>query len=751
MKAIYLLPLLFLSLTCSLHAQDSLLFKGEVTDYNELQLPYAQVFWLGTTTGASADEQGAFALPFPADTSTLPFKLVATYSGLRDTFEFDDLHAFWTFKMSATVTLGEVSVYDAQRGAYISQLQAIKTEVINRNELRKAACCDLAGCFETQSTVQPQTTNILTNAKELRILGLSGVYNQVLVDGLPTIQGLTYTYGISTIPGSMLDNIWVVKGSNSVLQGFENMVGQITVFPREGGTAESFTADLLVNSFGEKYLNAAVALNKEKWTNYLAVHTSQPGYKFDRDEDGFLDLPLLTRYSVYNKWRFRKENMKGFSTFIGMRFIDEQRVGGQKVFDPETDKGSTHAYGQVTQFKQAELFTKTGYRFDDNQKISLLASTVYHDQQSWFGLVRYQPRQFYHYANLQYELFYGKLKQHDLKAGISYRHLVIDEHISYSSSDTLARDYDGHYRKRERIPGLFMENIFNSADTKFTAITGMRADYHNTFGWTVTPRLLLKYKLFEQTDLRASIGTGWRTVNLFAENINLMTSNRNIRFDEALEPERSLNMGVNATQKWTLWSTEFLASLDFYHTRFQNQFFPDYDTDPNLAIISNFTQRSISNGLQMELSAAINKMADLRVAYNFLDVFRVNEGVKKLLPFNARHKFLAVASIHSKTPLWQFDMNLHWYGQQRLPDSDALPQEYQQPAFSKPFTTLSVQYTHSFKQFEIFAGCENIFDFRQLRPIVGYQNPFGAYFDTSFAWGPTRGREIYLGVRLRIK
>jgi len=66
---------------------------------------------------------------------------------------------------------------------------------------------DLAGCFETQSTVQPQTTNILTNAKELRILGLSGVYNQVLIDGMPLIQGLSCTYGISTMPGSFVENI----------------------------------------------------------------------------------------------------------------------------------------------------------------------------------------------------------------------------------------------------------------------------------------------------------------------------------------------------------------------------------------------------------------------------------------------------------------------------------------------------------------------------------------------------------------
>ncbi|MBK8643741.1 MAG: hypothetical protein IPN15_16505 [Saprospiraceae bacterium] len=72
-------------------------------------------------------------------------------------------------------------------------------------------------------------------------------------------------------------------------------------------------------------------MSKNNWSNYLAIHTSQPGNKFDRDKDGFLDLPLLTRYSAYNKLRYRKENEIGFSSFVGIRLIDEKRIGGQSA------------------------------------------------------------------------------------------------------------------------------------------------------------------------------------------------------------------------------------------------------------------------------------------------------------------------------------------------------------------------------------------------------------------------------------
>ncbi len=745
------IPLLFLffllTLTNRLHAQ---YFYGQVVDLQETPLPGALVVWSGTSLGARSDENGEFAIPLPTDTSQKPLQLAVIFSAARDTFLIDDLHSYWTVQISATVTLQEVTVRDEVSGAYISVLQPVKTEIINRAELRKAACCDLAGCFETQSTVQPTTTNILTNAKELRILGLSGVYNQLLVDGLPTIQGLTYTYGAGTIPGSMLENIWVVKGANSVLQGYEGMVGQITIFPREGSLAEPFTADVLVNSFGEKHLNTAFAVQKTKWTNYTALHTSQPGGKWDRDDDTFLDLPRLTRYSVYNKWRYRKENELGWSAFIGARLVHEQRVGGQKNFDPETDEGTTLAYGQTLRFRQPELFTKTGFRFDANRKISLLASYVAQEQHAWFGLTQYDARQRHAYANLQYELFWGKDKTQELKTGLSYRHFVLDEQIGFAAADTLGRSFAGNYRREENIPGFFAENTFHLKDPRWIWIAGLRADRHNAFGWHVTPRTMLRFNPTPDLDLRASIGSGWRTVNLFPENTALLVSNRDLVFAETLQPERAWNAGLNVTRRFSIGKMRMTATGDFYHTRFQNQFFPDYDSDPNKAILANFAGKSISNGLQMELSAAWSRRVELRAAYNFLDVFRYQNGTKLLLPFNSRHKVLGVATYRSPGERWQFDANLHWYGKQRLPDTQKNPEALQRPAYSKNYTLAGLQIRHARKRIEFFAGCENVFDFRQLRPILGWEQPFARGFDPSFAWGPTRGREFYAGFNFKI-
>ncbi|MCS7073212.1 MAG: TonB-dependent receptor, partial [Bacteroidia bacterium] len=264
-------------------------------------------------------------------------------------------------------------------------------------------------------------------------------------------------------------------------------------------------------------------------------------------------------------------------------------------------------------------------------------------------------------------------------------------------------------------------------------------------------RTLLKYDLTPKTIFRLNLGTGWRTVNLFSENIGLLVSSRNIIFSELLQPEKAINWGINFTQKWETPNENLSGyfSLDFYRTQFQNQIFPDYDTNPTYAIIQNFTGNSLSNGFQAESYLKIWKRIEWKIGYNFLDVYRILADAKQLLPFNPNHKLLATFSYKPLSNQFHIDINVHWYGEQRLPNTQANPLEFQRPDFSRPYWVFNGQFTYTIKKFEVYAGCENLFDFRQLQPILSWQNPFSPYFDTSSVWGPTKGRELYFGFRLK--
>jgi hypothetical protein len=63
---------------------------------------------------------------------------------------------------------------------------------------------------------------------------------------------------------------------------------------------------------------------------------------------------------------------------------------------------------------------------------------------------------------------------------------------------------------------------------------------------------------------------------------------------------------------------------------------------------------------------------------------------------------------------------------------------------------VNAQISKKHKRFEYYTGVENLLNFMQQNLIIDAQNPFGSYFDASFAWGPTMGRLVYAGIRYEL-
>jgi outer membrane receptor for ferrienterochelin and colicins len=740
--------MMFLLFNSSLLSAQSIRGKlfGESVNGKEI-LTGGTLRFAGSDVAVTVNENGVFELPL---TGISDRRIVAAEPGYRtDTLDPGDKTYITIVLRKSAHELKAVTVSD-NRAAYLSNA-VLKTEVINQRELSKAACCDLAGCFGTQASVQPQTTNVVTNAQELRILGLSGVYNQVLFDGLPMIQGLSYTYGISTYPGTVVDNIYVAKGTSSVLQGYESISGQINLESKQPDKAEKLYLNGYINSFGEKHLNANVASaagRKKKWHTLLALHHVAPAAKIDGNKDGFLDLPQLTRYMVYNKWKYGNDKLNGFSTQIGLRLVSEKRRGGQVAYNADTDEGSTGVYGQSIRFVQPELYAKSSFRFSEKHVLALALSGFYHDQHSWLGTTQYLARQKTAYVNLQHEWIWHKMNS--VKYGASFRFQDLAETISFSDQ-ALGRTYAGNYQTNLAVPGVFIENTFRSRDGKLALITGARADHHQVWGTYFTPRAMARYELSSNHTLRASAGRGWRQVNLFSEQVMLLAGSRDIVFTEVLKPEAAVNWGLSEVYKFAAGNdVRGTLSVDFYSTRFQNQFFPDYDTDPAKAFIRNFEGVSRSNGLQAEASFVFFRRLEVRAAYNYLDVYRVEDGIRVSLPFNPRNRAMAAVSYNTGNKHWQLDMNTHWFDRMRLPNTSSNPVEYRRPSYSVPYATVNMQLTYRWKTVELYSGCENIGNYRQANPIISAMQPFSKYFDLSSVWGPTRGREFYFGVRYKI-
>jgi len=713
---------------------------GSVTDIFGSALPGATITWSGTEIGATTDESGLFSIE---NKSFGRRTLIFSYVGFStDSVDVGSI-THWKMQLIEDNTLSTVDITaKSQATRFVDGV--IKTEVIGTRELERAACCSLAGCFSTNAGVDAQTTNVVTDAKELRILGLSGVYNQVLIDDMPLVQGASFTFGASSIPGTMIEEIYVSKGANSVVQGYEGITGQINIIPKSPEKADRVFLNAFVNSFGESQYNANFMQRKQKYSNFTAVHGTLPATEIDGDGDGFQDVAKTKRFSIYNKWIYDNPDNQNFRAQVGARYWTENRIGGQTSYDPD-QQNVTDAYGQNINIDQVDLYTKFNIKLADLTSIIWVSSGFVHDQDALYGQKLYKVNQRNLYSNLALDHNFGEA-QHNWKTGFSIRDNGMDEDIEFVVNP-LNLTYGGQYSNDYTIPGVFTEGTFYI--DQFTILGGIRADHHGDFGWKVTPRMLVRAEVSENTDVRFSIGKGFRRVHLFTERVSLLASNRDLIIDNVLEPEEAINIGLNLIQKFMIGDKTTTLAIDGYLTNFQNQVFPDFDREVRQAYIENFTDDSHSRSIQVENKWELSPQIDFKWAYNYQWSARMFEGQMTQLPLIPRHKVLAQTSLTSLDEKWQFDLTYKWRGSQRLPDTDGYPAEYTQPSDSPSFSLLDMQVTKRWKTFEIYGGIENIFNFRQNFPILGSDDPFGPYFDSSFNWGPTKGREFYLGFRYK--
>ena len=86
----------------------------------------------------------------------------------------------------------------------------------------------LAESFENSASVTVGYADATTGARQIRLLGLSGIYTQMLDENRPVMRGITAPYGLSYMPGPWLESIQVGKGSPSVVNGTESMTGSLS-------------------------------------------------------------------------------------------------------------------------------------------------------------------------------------------------------------------------------------------------------------------------------------------------------------------------------------------------------------------------------------------------------------------------------------------------------------------------------------------------------------------------------------------
>lgn len=701
-----------------------------ITDKKNNEFLYgANAQWIKTTIGGTSDEFGIVTLDLP---KKLPADLEISYVGYQtDTIKISKEEDI-TIQLIPELFLTEVNVSAKRQTNFISSMDPMKTEKLDAGELKKAACCNLSESFQTNASAEVNFSDAVTGAKEIRLLGLNGIYVQNLLENVPFMRGLTSSFGLDHVPAPWMKSISISKGIPSVKNSFEGISGSMNIdFKSSFNDSTKLFFDLFGNHQGRIETNLIInhRINPKLGTSLMTNGAFMP-MKEDLNKDGFLDQPIIKQYNLLNRWNFRSDNVEGDYM---VKVLSENRAAGQldNVHPQSTDTLSP--YHINIQTKRVETYAKTGYIINKKSSFGSQFSGVYHQQKSMYGNQLFNTQQ----GSFTGTLLYQTTIKNDFHTFVTGANFVYDN--LKETLDTL------QFKHQDIVSGFFAEYTFKW-NTKIAIVAGLRGDYHSRIGFKINPRIHARFTLAENTALRIAVGSGFRAPNLLAENQSLFASSRRIVFQERPTQEYGWNYGISLVQKFHLFNREGSFSVDFFRTDFLKQAIIDIDNADNIATISNLHGKSFSNSLLVEFNFEALKGLDVKAAYRLEDVRTTYHNVLMQKPLQALNKGLIALSYKTPNQQWQFDINTSINGKRRMPNSFS---GNDGKNYSPRYVLLNAQILKYFKKAELFIGAENITNYRQKNPILGEPNT--AYFDTYQIYAPITGATFYGGFRIYVQ
>jgi outer membrane receptor for ferrienterochelin and colicins len=724
--------------------------KGSVTDKLSGEALISSTIHLkGTTIAVQADNDGRFSLSIPD--STAEKKLVVSYIGyLSDTITITD-NTPLNIRLNPSKHIDEVVVTGTLKE--MSRMDSpIPVEVYTPKFFKKNPTPSLFDAVGMINGVRPQLNCNVCNTGDIHINGMEGPYTLILIDGMPLVSALSTVYGLSGIPNSIVERLEVVKGPAASLYGSEAMGGIINVITKSPERAARLSADVMGTSWGE--FNADLSLKKKLNDNIqslLGINYFNYQNIIDKNKDGFTDVTLQNRISVFNKWHFKRPENRIAS--LAARYVYEDRWGGQTSWN-KTWRGSDSIYGESVYTSRWEIIGQ--YQLPVREKIMTQFSVIGHNQDSYYGTTSYQANQKVAFAQVYWDKQIG---QHSLLSGASFRYTYYNDNTPGTATD---KGLDNAIETP--LPGIFVQDEW-SFSPKQKLLLGYRYDYDRIHHSIHSPRVAWKFSPNSRNTIRASFGTGFRVVNLFTEDHAALTGSRKVEIAEALKPEKSLNSNLNYVRTIPFGNNFINIDATAFYSYFTNKILGDYTIDPNKIIYSNLSGYAISQGVSINTNISFSIPLSIMAGVTFMDVYQMKED-KTTGQMQRNDQYFApkwsgnFAISYTLPERFIIDLTGQVNGPMRLP----LQVNDYRPEYSPAYCLANIQITKKIGQHvELYGGAKNILNFvpkeTLMRPFDPFDkhvndpvsNPNGYTFDTEYNYAPIQGARAFAGLRYTIQ
>ena len=712
-------------------------------------LPYSQVYYIEKEKLIETDENGQFTMTLNARAT-----LVATYIGyVSDTLVVEPGTAQASFYLSGENNIDESKVTATQ--STLPKMKPVRTEVITAAGLCKMACCALAESFENSASVTVGYSDAVTGARQIKLLGLSGTYTQMLDENRPVMRGIASPFGLSFVPGQWLESIQIAKGPSSVINGLEAITGQINIEHRKPTDETPLFVNLYGSSDAMYEANVASAIQfNEKWSMINMAHVGGTAAKPDHNGDGFRDEPEDLQLNFTSRWLYYHPN--GTQIRFGGRFINDDRIGGQVSATKDNASNlANNLWGSRIQNRGVDGYFKIGVPLNEENtaNIALVADINRHEFNAFFGRKDYDATQNAAFTNLIYQNELNETHKIELGATWQYDDIEQGYRVNSLSSASFLHDFD---RNEHAVSG-FAEYTLTPGDD-FTFVGGLNLEYNSLHGWLFAPRANLRWAPAEWVTLRALGGRGYRTANIFTDNLGIFSTSKTFQFASGLDLlEDAWTWGGNVTfyLPFGAEDTDTYLSFDYFHNDFNKQVIVDAETSPDAISFYNLDGKSYTDTWQADFSVNPLERFNITTTFRYTDAKVTLQGQGLVeRPMTSRFKGVLNMQYATRLNIWTFDFTAQINGPMRLPKYAA---EVWDMETSPVYPMFYAQITRKFKGVDVYAGAENILGYRQHHAIIGADTFTGSHadmnmesagiFDASNVWGPLMGAKFYLGLR----
>lgn len=735
------------------YTQEPYSISGKVTDIRQLPLEQVKVFLKEENREVYSNMSGNFTINAIKQTSfTLVFQLTA-YETQERQYNFKTNSPIIIQLKSTDKTLDEIVVTGSLRETGKDD-SPVAIDIVTPKFFQKTSIPNLLEATAFVNGVRPQINCNVCNTGDIHINGMEGPYTLILIDGMPIVSGLSSVYGLSGIPMGMIERIEVAKGPSSSLYGSEAMGGTINVITKKIISAPKLFADYFVTGYNEHNLDLNTKFKIKKINNLFGLNAFLFDKIYDVNNDGFTDITLQKRVSLFNKINIDRKNERELS--FATRYVFEDRWGGQTNWN-KSFSGGDSIYGESIYTNRLELISK--YEWPVKEKIITQLSYNMHRQDSYYGTTRFDAIQNTGFI----QTYWDKKLNHKnlLLIGASYKNIFYDDNTIVTKSDSINNKPEINH-----LSGVFsqLESVLDKL-SKHTVLAGIRCDYSPVYKFIPSPRLAYKWSPDYKNIIRLNFGSGFRIVNVFTEDHAALTGSREVVFVNKIKPERSLNATLNYIHKLQVLKKHIL-NIDFslFYYYFSNKIIANYDIDPEKVIYDNLNGYATNGGGALNLRLVSNGNFNFTFGLTYtnlqnISIDSVNKTVKSW-QINSP-KYTGNATVGYKIPKLKtkLDITCNFSGPQRLA---VLPNDFR-PEFSPWYFLLNAQITKELKsRIELYAGVKNILNFMPQYPLMRPFDPFdktaydlntnpNAYtFDTAYNYAPIQGIRFYLGLRLNL-